>query len=80
MLRGERRKGCPVLLDDLAARRFAIGLGLEVVGSVGVLIKSVREHEISKEAAFDALGKLAKVMWLSIEVYEDARKTIGGLK
>lgn len=75
-----RRKECPVLLDDLAARRFAIGLGLEVVGSVGVLIKSVREHEISKEAAFDALEKLAKVMWLSIEVYEDAGKTIMGLK
>lgn len=75
-----RRKGCPVLLDDLAARRFAIGLGLEVVGSVGILIKSAIEHEISKEAAFDALEKLAKVMWLSIDVYEDARKAIVGLK
>ena len=75
-----RRKGFPVLLDDLAARRFAIGLGLEVVGSVGILIKSAIEHEISKEAAFDALEKLAKVMWLSIDVYEDARKAIVGLK
>jgi len=44
----KRRKRCPVLLDDLAARRFAIGLGLEVVGSVGVLIKSAKEYKISK--------------------------------
>ncbi len=75
-----RRNSCPVLLDDLAARRFAIGLGLEVVGSIGVLIKSAIEHKISKEAALDALEKLARVMWLSIDVYEDARKTIVGLK
>jgi predicted nucleic acid-binding protein len=71
-----REKSCPVLLDDLAARRFAIGLGLEVVGSVGVLIKSTKEHGISKEEAFNALDKLAKVMWLSIDVYEGARNTI----
>lgn len=71
-----RAKRCPVLLDDFAARRFAIGLGLEVVGSIGVLIKSAIEHKISKEGALDALEKLAKVMWLSIDVYEDARKTI----
>jgi len=40
----------------------------------------VREHEISKEAAFDALEKLAKVMWLSIDVYEGARKAIKVLR
>ena len=72
-----RRNRCPVLLDDLAARRFAIGLGLEVVGSVGVLLKSTIEHKISKE---EALEKLAKVMWLRIDVYEGARKAIVGLK
>jgi len=75
-----RRKRCPVLLDDLAARRFAIGLGLEVVGSVGVLIKSAKECKISKEEAFDSLEKLAKVMWLRIDVYEGARKAIWGLR
>jgi len=39
-------------------------------------IKSVIEHKISKEEALDALDKLAKVMWLRIDVYEDARNTI----
>ncbi|VVB86388.1 Uncharacterised protein [uncultured archaeon] len=74
-----RRKKLPVLIDDLAARRFAAGLGLEVAGSIGVLIRCAKLHEISKSDALDALDKLAKVMWLSIDVYEDARKAIEGL-
>jgi hypothetical protein len=40
------------------------------------LIKSAIEHKISKEGALDALQKLARVMWPSIDVYEDVRKTI----
>lgn len=71
-----RRKRCPVLLDDIAARSFAFSLGLEVVGSVGVLIKATKTGIVSKEEALDALEKLAKVMWLRIDVYEDAGKTI----
>jgi predicted nucleic acid-binding protein len=74
-----RRKNCPILLDDLAARRFATGLGLEVAGSIGVLIRSAKIRKISKIEALDALERLARVMWLSVDVYEDARKTIGGL-
>ncbi|VVB85493.1 Uncharacterised protein [uncultured archaeon] len=74
-----RRKKCPVLIDDLAARRFAAGLGLEVVGSIGVLIRSAKLQKISKNEALEALDKLARVMWLSVDVYEDARKVIEGL-
>jgi predicted nucleic acid-binding protein len=74
-----KRKKCPVLIDDLAARRFAAGLGLEVVGSIGVLIRCAKVHKISKSDALEALEKLGKVMWLSIDVYEDARKIIDGL-
>lgn len=75
-----KEKGFPALIDDSAARRFAIGLGLEVIGSIGVLIKATRAGIITKEEALDGLEKLAKVMWLSVDVYEDARKTIEGLK
>jgi len=71
-----RRLKLPVLIDDLAARRFAAGLGLEVAGSIGVVIKSCRLHKISNGDALEALDKLARVMWLSIDVYEDARKAI----
>lgn len=72
-------KKCPVLIDDLAARRFASGLGLEVVGSLGVLIHSVKVGKISKSEALEALDKLARAMWLSVDVYEEARKAIEGL-
>lgn len=75
-----RRRKCPVLIDDLAARRFAAGLGLEVVGSIGVLIRCVRVKTISKSEALEALEKLGRVMWLSIDVYEDARKIIDELQ
>ena len=71
-----REKEYPVLIDDLAARRFAIGMGLEVAGSIGVLIKAVKAGINSKEESLDDLKKLAKVMWLSVDVYEDARRTI----
>ncbi|NJD54531.1 MAG: hypothetical protein FIB07_16930 [Candidatus Methanoperedens sp.] len=71
-----RRKKCPVLIDDLAARRFAAGLGLEVVGSIGVLLRSARLQKMSKRETFEALDKLARVMWLSVDVYEDARMII----
>lgn len=75
-----KEKGFPALIDDSAARRFAIGLGLEVIGSIGVLIKATKAEIITKEEGLDGLEKLAKVMWLSVDVYEDARKTIEGLK
>jgi len=65
-----------ILLDDLAARRFAIGLGLEVTGSIGVLFKCTKLKIISNRDALDCLDKLARIMWLSVDVYEDARKTI----
>lgn len=69
----------PVLLDDSDARKFALGLGLEVVGSVGIIIRAVRLGLISKEEGLKDLEKLANVMWLSVNVYEKARKTVEGL-
>jgi len=66
----------PILLDDLAARRFAIGLGLEVTGSIGVLLKCTKLEMLPDREALDCLEKLARIMWLSVDVYEDARKTI----
>ena len=37
------------------------------------MVKSAKEYKISKEEALDSLEKLAKVMWLSMDVYEGAR-------
>jgi hypothetical protein len=38
------------------------------------LIKAVKAGINSKEESLDDLKKLAKVMWLSVDVYEDARR------
>ena len=69
----------PVLLDDSDARKFAIGLGLEVVGSIGIIIKAVRLGIISKNDGLTDLEKLADVMWLSVNIYEKARKIVENL-
>lgn len=71
-----RKMKKPILLDDLAARRFAIGLGLEVTGSIGILFKCTKLKIISNREALNCLEKLARIMGPSIDVYEDARKTI----
>lgn len=74
-----RSRQCPVLIDDLAARRFAAGLVLEVTGSIGVVVRAVKVGLISRDEGLDALEKLARVMWLSVGVYEDVRNVVEGL-
>lgn len=69
----------PVLLDDSDARKFALGLGLEVIGSVGILIRAVRTGLISKSEGLDDLEKLAEVMWLSVDVYGNAIRIMESL-
>ena len=69
----------PALLDDSDARKFALGLGLEVVGSVGIIIRATKLGLISKEDGLENLEKLAGIMWLSVNVYEKARKVIESL-
>lgn len=66
----------PVLLDDAAARAFASAFGVEVVGSIAVILKSASYNKISRAEALDALDELAKVMWLSPDIYRKARKTL----
>ena len=74
-----RSRQCLVLIDDLAARRFASGLGLEVTGSIGVVVRAVKVGLISRDEGLDVLDKLALVMWLNVGVYEDVRKVVEGL-
>ena len=64
------------MIDDLAARRFAAGLGLEVTGSIGDVVRAVKVGLVSRDEGLDALEKLALVMWLRVGVYEDVRKVV----
>jgi len=69
----------PVLLDDSDARKFASGLGLQVIGSVGVLIRAVKAGLISRGEGIKSLDKLAEAMWLGADVYIKARRIMEGL-
>jgi len=66
----------PALIDDAAARSFAEVMGIDVVGSIGCLIKATKDGLISDLEALSGLEKLSEIMWLNAQVYEQARKSI----
>lgn len=69
-----KNSGTPALLDDEAARTFARALGLEVRGSIGVIIQAQRDGRIEKEEALEGLERLSRVMYLNVDVYRLARR------
>lgn len=70
-----------LLTDDAAARQFAESLGLEVHGSVGILLWSVAAGHINdKQLANHLLNNLAKsTLWISERVVREALKVIDDL-
>ena len=69
------------LTDDAKARQFAETAGLEVHGSIGLLLWSVaNEHILEKTLAFHLLDNLANSsLWISEWVLQEARKAINTL-
>jgi len=49
------------------------------VGSIGLIVRAVKMGLIPKDEGLRDLEKLAGVMWLSVDVYERARKIIESL-
>ncbi len=70
------QNGVTALLDDDAARVFARDLGVEVRGSLGVLVKGLREGAISYSRAVEGLDRLSEVMYLSSDIYRLALKEL----
>ncbi len=69
-------KGHEVLVDDLAARRFAAAIGLPVIGTVGLLVFAKRQGVISMvRPSIDAL--LTSGFFVSIAVIEQALQRAG---
>ena len=64
------------LLDEDPARVFAKSLGVEVRGSLGLLIEGLKEGIISYAEALKGLNDLADVMYLSSNVYKLVLKEI----
>jgi len=67
-----------LLTDDAQARQFAEVNGLEVHGSIGILLWSIASGNIhDKETAFQLLENLANsTLWISKRVLQEAQKAI----
>jgi predicted nucleic acid-binding protein len=66
-----------LLTDDSAARLFASELGLEVHGSLGVVLWGVAVGHLDRPAAEAALAQLAaSSLWLSSRILAEARAAI----
>lgn len=73
------QNGLTALLDDDAARVFARDLGVEVRGSLGVLVKGLKEGAISYSKAVEGLDRLSEVMYLSSDIYKLVLKELESL-
>jgi predicted nucleic acid-binding protein len=70
-----------LLTDDAKARQFAEGLGLEVHGSIGLLLWAIAvRHVESRERAYRLLNSLKRSsLWISEHVLMEAMKAIDQL-
>lgn len=69
--------GARPVIDDLEGRRCALALGLDVMGTLGVVISAYRRGQI-KDARQVLLDLRASGMWLSDSVIERALQLAGG--
>lgn len=70
----------PLLMDDAPARSVAEAMGVEVVGSIGILIKATQKKLLTKSQALSSLERLTEVMWLNAYIYTQARQSVQSLK
>ncbi|MFN0066233.1 MAG: DUF3368 domain-containing protein [Limisphaerales bacterium] len=63
-----------VLLDDMAARREALALGLRVMGTLGILLHAVELGTCPEAQALESLDRMQarKDIWLRRELMEAA--------
>jgi predicted nucleic acid-binding protein len=68
------------LTDDAAARILAASLGLEVHGSLGIVLWAAAMRYLSRGDAESALDRLAhSSLWLSVGVLAEARAALDRL-
>lgn len=68
------------LTDDAAARLLAQAVGLEVHGSLGVILWAAATGHLDRQAAAMALDALARSsLWLSLRILNDAQTALDRL-
>lgn len=63
-----------LLVDEKEARTIARGLGVELLGSDGVLLEAFKIRELHLTELEEAVKDLDKVMWLSPDIAVDIMK------
>ncbi len=77
ILLAKRLKADWLLTDDTAARLFADSLGLEVHGTLGVVLWAAAVGHLDFDASVRALDRLNKTsLWISQEIMMEARKAL----
>jgi predicted nucleic acid-binding protein len=72
-----RHKADWFLTDDSTARLFVSLLGMEVHGSLGVILWNAAHRHLSRAETEEALtGLEASSLWLSARIYEEARQSL----
>jgi len=65
------------LTDDAATRLFVSMLGIEVHGSLGIVLWSAAKRHITRKETEEALNRLEQSsLWLSKKIYEEAREAL----
>jgi predicted nucleic acid-binding protein len=68
------------LTDDAATRLFVSMLGIEVHGSLGVVLWNVAKRHINRKETEEALDRLHQSsLWLSENIYREARQALDSI-
>ena len=75
-----RHKADWFLTDDSTARLFVSLLGIEVHGSLGVILWNAAHRRLSRAETEQALNGLeASSLWLSARIYQEARQSLDAI-
>ena len=69
-------ENCFFLCDDERARELAERKGIEVRGSIGIILMALKNSLISREQAVKYIEKLKKVMYFSEKLFKRVKKML----
>jgi predicted nucleic acid-binding protein len=68
------------LTDDAATRLFVSLLGIEVHGSLGIVLWNAAKRHITRKETEEALHRLEQSsLWLSKKIYEEAQEALNDI-
>lgn len=75
-----KQRGATLLVDEKQARTAARAMGVEVMGTAGVLLEAFRVGKLSADELEAAVRDLGRVTWLSPNVVADVLGRARGVK